>query len=110
MEPIRVGSILLAAGPDTWKVSLISIEAVRKLQWFKDSETGRPSMAVLLGVVLLWALGAVGGLAYLSHVSSLMVMLTGLYVGLAAVVVSIAVATLAANDLVVRYYRPRTRP
>ncbi|MHA7285281.1 hypothetical protein ACX80I_03310 [Arthrobacter sp. MDT3-44] len=60
-------------------------------------------------MAVLWVVGAVRGIGFLVDASSPMVMLIGLYVMLAGVAVSIIVATLALNDLLTRYSRPRTR-
>lgn len=79
------------------------------MQWIKDNRAALPSMAALLGVAVFWTVGAVGGIDFLAEASSPMAMLTGLYVMLVAVAVSIIIATLALNDLVSRYSRPRTR-
>ncbi|WP_147394446.1 hypothetical protein [Arthrobacter cheniae] len=87
----------------------MGIEAGRKVQWLKDHRSALPSMVVLLAVTVFWIVGAVGGIGYLAEASSPMSMLVGLYVMLAGVAVSIIVATLAVNDLVSRYSRPRTR-
>jgi Kef-type K+ transport system membrane component KefB len=90
-------------------MALIGIEAGRKVQWLRDNKSALPSMAVLLAVTVFWVVGAVGGIGFLTEASSPMSMLVGLYVMLAGVAVSIIVATLALNDLVSRYSRPRTR-
>lgn len=87
----------------------MGIQAGRSTRWLKDNRSALPSMAALLAVVAFWIAGAVGGVGSLAEASSPLMMLTGLYVGLAAVAVSIIVATLALNDLVSRYSRPRTR-
>jgi hypothetical protein len=90
-------------------MALMGIEAGRKVQWLRDNKSALPSMAVLLAVTVFWVVGAVGGIDFLTEASSPMSMLVGLYVMLAGVAVSIIVATLALNDLVSRYSRPRTR-
>ncbi len=90
-------------------MALLGIEQARPTQWLKDNRAALPSMIALLGVAAFWIVGPVGGLGFLSDASSPMAMLTGLYVGLAAVAVSIIIATLALNDLVNRYSRRRTR-
>ena len=68
-----------------------------------------PSIAALLAVAVLWAVGVVNGIGFLVDASSPMMMLIGLYVMLAGVAVSIIVATLALNDLLSRSSRSRTR-
>jgi hypothetical protein len=90
-------------------MALMGIEAGRKVQWLRDNKSALPSMAVLLAVAVFWVVGAVGGISFLAEASSPMTMLVGLYVMLAGVAVSIIIATLALNDLVSRYSRPRTR-
>lgn len=90
-------------------MALLGIEPARPTQSLKDNRGALPSILALAAVALFWVVGAVGGLGVLHDASSPMAMLTGLYVGLAAVAVSIIVATLAVNDLVSRYSRPRTR-
>lgn len=62
-------------------------------------------MIALLVVVVFWVLAAVGGMRYLQGASSMMIMLGGLYVMLAAVAVSIIVATLALHHLVGHFGR-----
>lgn len=79
------------------------------MQWLKDNRAALPSVVAVLAVAAFWVIGAVGGIGFLADASSPMTMLTGLYVGLAAVAVSIIIATLALNDLARRYSRPRTR-
>jgi hypothetical protein len=108
-ESIRVVGRLVTFPPDTWSMALLGIEPARPTHWLKDNKAALPSVLALAAVALFWVVGAVGGIGYLSEASSPMAMLTGLYVGLAAVAVSIIVATLALNDLVSRYSRTRTR-
>ncbi len=83
--------------------------SARPTQWFKHNQGAVPSLVALLGVALFWVVGAVGGIGFLRDASSPMTMLTGLYVMLAAVAVSIIISTLALTDLTRRYSRPRTR-
>lgn len=90
-------------------MALVGIEAGRKVQWLRDNRSTLPSIAALLAVTVFWVVGAVGGIRFLAEASSPMAMLVGLYVMLAGVAVSIIVATLALNDLVSRYSRPRIR-
>lgn len=88
-------------------MALMGIEAARPSQWIKDNRGALPSIIALAAVAVFWVVGAAGGVHYLASVSSPMALLTGLYVGLAAVAVSIIVATLAVNSLVARYSRAR---
>jgi hypothetical protein len=90
-------------------MALMGIQAGQSTRWLKDNKGALPSIAALLAVVTFWVVAAVGGVGFLAEASSPMAMLTGLYVGLAAVAVSIIAATLALNHLVGRYSRPRTR-
>jgi hypothetical protein len=76
---------------------------------FRDSMGALPSIAALLAVAVLWVVGVVNGIGFLVDAGSPMVMLTGLYVMLAGVAVSIIVTTLALNDLLSRHSRSRTR-
>jgi hypothetical protein len=89
-------------------MALMGIEKVHPTQWLKDHRGALPSIFAVLAVVVFWVVGAIGGTRFLADASSPMAMLTGLYVGLAAVAVSIIMATLALNDLARRYSRPRT--
>ncbi|MHA7192084.1 hypothetical protein ACX80N_17515 [Arthrobacter sp. MDT2-16] len=81
----------------------------RRLQWFRDNKAALPSVIALLGVAAFWLVGLVGGVGYLAIASSPMAMLTGLYMMLAAVAVSIIIAILAINDLLNRYVQTRAR-
>ena len=90
-------------------MALMGIEKVRPTQWLRENWAALPSLLALLMVAAFWFVGAIGGISYLSGASSPMAMLTGLYVGLAAVAVSIIIVTLAVSDLTRRYARPRSR-
>ena len=68
-----------------------------------------PSLIALVGLAVFWAVGAVGGIGFLADASSPMAMLTGLYMMLAAVAVSVIIATLALTDLSRRVLRQRGR-
>lgn len=68
-----------------------------------------PSVLALLAVVAGWVVGGVVGISYLREADSPMAMATGIYIGLAAVAVSIIVVILAVNHLATHYFRPRTR-
>lgn len=85
------------------------IETHHRMQWLRNNKAALPSMIALLGVAVFWVVGLVGGIGYLADASSPMAMLTGLYLMLAAVAVSIIIAILAFNDLVSRYSRPGAR-
>lgn len=64
---------------------------------------------VALGLVAgFWAVGLVGGLNYLHSASSLITMIGGLYVMLAAVALSIIVTTAALSRLAHHFSRRRT--
>ncbi|WDF35155.1 hypothetical protein PTW37_17310 (plasmid) [Arthrobacter agilis] len=90
-------------------MALIGIEKARTTHWLKDNRDALPSLIALTAVAMFWVVGAIGGIRFLSDASSPMAMLTGLYIGLAAVAVSIIIATLALNDLVRRYAQARNR-
>lgn len=77
--------------------------------WFIEHRGALPAIAALLAVAALWIVGAIIGMGFLARTSSPMTMLTGLYISLAVVAVSIIIATLAINDLVRRYSLLRTR-
>ncbi|MCU1632969.1 MAG: hypothetical protein JWM61_1621 [Micrococcaceae bacterium] len=87
----------------------MGITAGRSAQWFKDNRETLPASAALLGVAVFWVVGAVGGIGYLHNANSPMAILTGLYVMLAAVAVSIIITILAVMDLTRRLSRQRTR-
>lgn len=82
--------------------------SARIAQSFRETRAAWPSIIALVVVAVFWVVVAVGGIGLLSEASSPMATLIGLYVGLAAVAVSIIIATLALNDLVRRYARQRT--
>lgn len=90
-------------------MALMGIEKARPAHWMKDNRGALPSLVAVAAVAAFWVVGAIGGMAFLADASSPMTMLTGLYIGLAAVAVSIIIATLALNDLARRFSRPRTR-
>lgn len=87
----------------------MGIEKARPAYWLRNNRGALPSIVAIVAVAVFWAVVAIGGIGYLADASSPMAMLTGLYIGLAAVAVSIIIATLAINDLARRYSRPRTR-
>lgn len=89
-------------------MALIGAHKARTTHWLRDHRGDLPSITALLAVTVLWVVGAINGIGFLAEASSPMMMLTGLYIGLAVVAVSIIIATLAINDLIRRYSRPRT--
>lgn len=90
-------------------MALMGVHRTGPARWFREHRGVLPSVGALLVVAVLWVVGAVGGIGFLNDASSPMEMLTGLYVGLAVVAVSVIVATLALNDLLRRYSRARAR-
>ncbi|WP_104164391.1 hypothetical protein [Arthrobacter sp. SX1312] len=75
----------------------------------RDPSGTCPFIIAVVAVAMFWVAGAIGGIGFLTDASSPMTMLTGLYIGLAAVAVSIIIATLALNDIARRYARTRSR-
>ena len=90
-------------------MAIMGMGQVRPTQWLKDNRGALPSLLALGVVAVFWAVGIVGGLRYLEGATSPMAVLTGLYAGLAAVAVSIIIATLAVNDLLRRLQRKGSR-
>ncbi|AUZ88847.1 hypothetical protein ACX80L_03970 [Arthrobacter sp. MDT1-48-3] len=90
-------------------MALLGIETARPARWIKNHLGALPSILALVVVAASWVVGAATAHAYLTDADSPLAMLGGLYVGLAAGAVSIIVTTLALNDLVSRYSRPRRR-
>ena len=90
-------------------MAFMGVLKARAALWLRDHRGAVPSIIAVLAVVVFWVVGAIGGAGFLAGASSPMAMLTGLYVGLAAVAVSIIIATLALNDLARRYSRSRAR-
>ena len=90
-------------------MALMGIEKVRPTHWLRDNRGALPSITAIIAVAMFWVVGAIGGMSFLADAKSPMAMLTGLYIGLAAVAVSIIIATLALNDLARRYARTRHR-
>lgn len=90
---------------DTWCMAIMGMGPARPAQWLKDNKGALPSLLALALVVVFWVVGIVGGMRYLDGATSPMAVLTGLYVGLAAVAVSIIIATLAVSDLLRRLPR-----
>ncbi|WP_394251989.1 hypothetical protein [Arthrobacter pityocampae] len=90
-------------------MALMGIDKARTTHWLSHNRDALPSITAVIAVALFWVTGAVGGIRYLADASTPMAMLTGLYLGLAAVAVSIIIATLALNDLARRYARTRNR-
>lgn len=89
-------------------MALMGAQKARTTHWFGKHRGDLPSISALLALAALWVVGAINGIGFLAEASSPMMMLTGLCVGLAVVAVSIIIATLAINDLIRRYSRPRT--
>lgn len=108
-HPIRVVSPRAPAAPDTWSMALMGIKRAQPAHWLKDNRAALPSIIALLGVAVFWVVGAVGGIGFLREASSPMAMLAGLYVMLAAVAVSIIIATLALTDVTRRLSRRHPR-
>lgn len=77
----------------------MGIRSGQPTQWLMDNRRAIPSLLALTGVAAFWVVGTIGGLQYLTGARSLMVMLTGLYLALAAVAVTIIIVTLALNHL-----------
>ena len=105
--PVRVVGPRVILSPETWTMALMGIEKARPTYWLKDNRGALPSIIAVIAGAMFWAVGAIGGIEILADASSPMAMLTGLYIGLAAVAVSIIIATLALNDLARRYARTR---
>ncbi len=79
----------------------------RPTLWFSEHGGAVPSLVALIVVAVFWAVGLIGGISYLHDVSSPMVMLTGLYVMLVAVALSIIITTAALSQLARHFTRPR---
>lgn len=90
-------------------MALMGIDKAQPAHWLKDNQGALPSIIAVIAVTLFWVVGAIGGIRFLADASSPMAMLTGLYIGLAAVAVLIIITTLAVNDLTRRYARTRNR-
>lgn len=90
-------------------MALMGINRAQPSHWLRNNRDALPSLIAVIAVALFWVVGAVGGIRFLADASSPMAMLTGLYIGLAAVAVSIIITTLALNDLARRYARTRNR-
>lgn len=71
-------------------------------RWLTTHRDWLPAVLVLAGVVAFWSVGLLGGLAMLREAHSPMATLIGLYSMLALIALSLAVAVLAASDLVRR--------
>lgn len=77
--------------------------AATSRRWLGTNRDWLPAVVVLACVAVFWAVGLVGGLAMLHGAHSPMATLIGLYFMLALIALSIAVAVLAASDLVRRF-------
>lgn len=89
-------------------MALMGAQEARTTHWLREHRGDLPSISALLATAALWVVGAINGIGFLAEASSPLMMLTGLYVGLATVAISIIIATLAINDLIRRHSRPRT--
>jgi hypothetical protein len=89
-------------------MALMGSQNTRPTHWFREHRGDLPAISALLAITALWVVGAINGIGFLAEANSPLMMLTGLYVGLAVVAVSIIIATLAINDLLRRHSRPRT--
>lgn len=69
------------------------------MQWLRKNKTSIPAYMALLAVASFWVAGGVGALDLLGEARSPMAMLTGLYLMLALVAVSIIITVLALTDL-----------
>lgn len=77
-------------------------------RWAREHHEAIMPLVALGLVVGFWAVGLGGGISYLHSASSLMTMIGGLYVMLAAVALSIIVATAALSHLAHHFSRRRT--
>ncbi|MHA7285950.1 hypothetical protein ACX80I_06710 [Arthrobacter sp. MDT3-44] len=73
--------------------------------WLSDHRAVVPSLAALFAVGMFWIVGLLGGIGYLHDASSPMMMLSGLYVMLAAVALSIIITTAALSHLAQHFSR-----
>ncbi|PPB49891.1 hypothetical protein C4K88_04155 [Arthrobacter pityocampae] len=87
----------------------MTIEKERPASWLRDNRGALPSIITGIAVALFWAGGGIGWIRHLAGAESFMALLTGLYIALATVAVSVILATLALTDLAGRYARPRNR-
>lgn len=78
----------------------ISCLVATSRHWLSTNRDWVPAVVVLACVAVFWSVGLVGGLAMLRGAHSPMATLMGLYFMLALIALSIAVAVLAASDLV----------
>ncbi|WDF35106.1 hypothetical protein PTW37_16520 (plasmid) [Arthrobacter agilis] len=90
-------------------MAIMGVHKARAVLWVRDHRGALSSTIAVLAVAAFWVVGAINGVEFLAEADSPMVMLTGLYIGLAAVAVSVIIATLALTDLARRYSRARSR-
>ncbi|WP_146067360.1 hypothetical protein [Arthrobacter sp. SX1312] len=90
-------------------MALMGTQKARPAHWLRHNRGALPSIIAVVAVAMFWVAGAIGGIGILTDARSPMAMLTGPYIGLAAVAVSIIIATLALNDIARRYARTRNR-
>lgn len=79
-------------------MALWGIESARPTRWLRENKAVLPSLITLVGLSIFWTVGAVGGVHFLADADSPVMILTGLYMMLAAVAVSVIIATLALTD------------
>lgn len=75
--------------------------------WLGLHRDAVPALVVLLVIVVVWTIGAFGGLRYLQDASSPMAILGGLYLMLAGLGVSVVIAVVAVNHLVGHFAQSR---
>jgi hypothetical protein len=78
---------------------LCEAEVEKKMNWLRANRSSIPAAVALGAVLVFWLIGALGGLGFLHAARSPMTMLTGLYLMLALMAVSVIIATLAVLDL-----------
>ncbi|WP_394251991.1 hypothetical protein [Arthrobacter pityocampae] len=87
----------------------MTIEKERPASWLRDNRGALPSILMGIAVALFWAGGGMSWIRHLADARSFMALLTGLYIALATVAVSVILATIALTDLAGRYARTRNR-
>ena len=76
-------------------------------EWLGVHRAAVPALVVLLVIVVVWTVGAYGGLGYLRDASSPMAILGGLYLMLAGMGVSVVIAVVAVNYLIGHFSQSR---